>query len=36
VSAVGILTSSPENDDYTTYFIMVQPVLAKWGLRLLP
>ncbi|HTY26723.1 MAG TPA: S1 family peptidase [Mycobacterium sp.] len=36
VSAVGILTSSPENDDYTTYFIMVQPVLAQWGLRILP
>ena len=36
VSAVGILTSSPENDDYTTYFIMVQPVLARWGLRILP
>ena len=36
VSAVGILTSSPENDDYTTYFIMVQPLLAQWGLRILP
>jgi hypothetical protein len=36
VSAVGILTSSPENDDYTTYFMMVQPVLAQWGLRILP
>lgn len=35
-SAVGILTSSPENDDYTTYFIMVQPVLAQWGLHILP
>lgn len=36
VSAVGSLTSSPENDDYTTNFIMVQPVLALWGLHLLP
>lgn len=34
-SAVGILTSSPENDDYTTYFVMVQPVLARWGLHIL-
>ena len=36
VSAVGILTSSPENDDYTTYFILVHPLLAQWGLRILP
>lgn len=36
VDAVGILTSSPEGDDYTTYFIMVQPVLAQWGLTILP
>jgi hypothetical protein len=36
VSAVGILTSSPEGDDDTTYFILVQPLLAQWGLRILP
>ena len=36
VSAVGILTSSHENDDYTTYFILVHPLLAQWGLRILP
>ncbi len=36
VSAVGILSSSPEGDDYTTYFIAVQPVLAQWGLHILP
>ena len=36
VSAVGLLSSSPEGDDYTTYFIAVQPVLAQWGLQILP
>jgi hypothetical protein len=36
VSAVGILTSSPEDDDNTTYFIMVQPLVSRWGLRILP
>ncbi|WP_445169457.1 S1 family peptidase [Mycolicibacterium sp. Dal123E01] len=36
VSAVGILMSSPDGDDYTTYFTLVQPLLAKWGLRILP
>lgn len=36
VSAVGILTSSPEGDDNTTYFILVQPLLTQWGLRILP
>ena len=35
VSAVGILMSSPEGDDYTTYFVLVQPLLGKWGLRIL-
>ena len=35
VSAVGILMSSPDGDDYTTYFILVYPLLAKWGLRIL-
>jgi len=36
VSAVGILTSSPEGDDNTTYFILVHPLLSQWGLRILP
>ncbi|BBX06822.1 S1 family peptidase [Mycolicibacterium aichiense] len=36
VSAVGILMSSPDGDDYTTYFTLVQPLLAQWGLRILP
>jgi hypothetical protein len=36
VSAVGILMSSPEGDDNTTYFTLVQPLLGKWGLRILP
>lgn len=36
VSAVGILSGSPDGDDYTTYFILVAPVLGKWGLNLLP
>ncbi len=36
VSAVGLLMSSPDGDDYTTYFAMVQPVLGRWGLRVLP
>jgi phage baseplate assembly protein gpV len=33
-SAVGILTSSSD-DENTTYFIIVAPLLAKWHLRLL-
>jgi hypothetical protein len=36
VSAVGILMSSPEGDDNTTYFTLVQPLLGQWGLRILP
>ena len=36
VSAVGLLAGSPEGDDYTTYFTMVEPVLSQWGLRVLP
>jgi len=28
--------SSPEGDDYTTYFALVLPLLDKWGLRILP
>jgi hypothetical protein len=35
VSAVGILMTSPDGDDYTTYFIQVYPLLAKWGLKIL-
>lgn len=35
-SAVGILMSSPDGDDYTTYFTLVDPLLSKWGLRILP
>ncbi len=36
VSAVGLLMSSPDGDDYTTYFALIQPLLARWGLRVLP
>jgi len=36
VSAVGILMSSPRGDDCTTYFMLAQPILDKWGLRILP
>lgn len=36
VSAVGILTSGPDGDDHTTYFVVVQPLVSKWGLRVLP
>ncbi|EHB59111.1 hypothetical protein MycrhDRAFT_1547 [Mycolicibacterium rhodesiae JS60] len=35
VSAVGILMSSPDGDDYTTYFTLVQPLLGQWGLTIL-
>ena len=35
VSAVGILADSPDGDDYTTYFTPVQPLLGRWGLRIL-
>ncbi|MDD4865975.1 MAG: S1 family peptidase [Mycobacterium sp.] len=35
VSAVGLLKSSPDGDDYTTYFTLVEPVLGKWGLQIL-
>jgi len=35
VSAVGLLTSSPDGDDNTTYFMPVDPLLGKWGLRIL-
>jgi hypothetical protein len=36
VSAVGILMSSPDGDDNTTYFTLVHPLLGKWGIRILP
>ena len=36
VSAVGLLMSSPEGDDYTTYFALVNPPLGRWGLCILP
>ena len=36
VSAVGLLMSSPGGDDYTTYFALVNPLLGRWGLRVLP
>lgn len=36
VSAVGILMSSPDGDDYTTYFALVYPLLVQWGLHVLP
>lgn len=36
VSAVGLLMSSPDGDDYTTYFMLINPLLDKWGLRVLP
>ncbi|HEU0190536.1 MAG TPA: trypsin [Mycobacterium sp.] len=35
-SAVGILAGGPEGDDTKSYFIMVGPLLPRWGLRLLP
>jgi hypothetical protein len=36
VSAVGLLMSSPDGDDNTTYFALVSPVLGRWGLHILP
>jgi hypothetical protein len=36
VSAVGLLMSSPEGDDSTTYFALVNPLLGRWGLHVLP
>lgn len=36
VSAVGLLMSSPDGDDYTTYFALVNPPLGRWGLHVLP
>jgi hypothetical protein len=36
VSAVGLLMSSPEGDDHTSYFVLVSPLLGRWGLHVLP
>lgn len=36
VSAVGLLMSSPDGDDNTTDFVLVDPLLGRWGLRVLP
>jgi hypothetical protein len=36
ISAVGLLMSSPEGDDNTTYFAMIDPLLGRWGMRVLP
>lgn len=33
-SAVGILTGGPEDDDSNTDFVLVDPILRQWGLRL--
>lgn len=35
VSAVGILQGGPGGDDNTTDFVMVDPLLRQWGLRIL-
>lgn len=35
-SAVGLLMSSPDGDDNTTDFVLVDPLLGRWGLRVLP
>lgn len=34
-SAAGILMGGPEDDDSTTDFVMLDPVLRQWGLHLL-
>lgn len=34
-SAVGLLQGGPEDDDSTTDFVLVDPVLRQWGLHLL-
>lgn len=36
VSAVGLLSGSPDDNDNITYFVLVAPLLGKWGLSLLP
>ncbi|BBX20727.1 hypothetical protein MTER_01380 [Mycolicibacter terrae] len=35
VSAAGILMGGPEDDDNTTYFMMVEPLLREWRLQIL-
>jgi hypothetical protein len=35
VSAVGLLMSSPEDDDQTSYFAAIAPLLPQWGLTIL-
>ena len=35
VSAVGILMGGPDGDDYTTHFVLVDPLLRQWGLQIL-
>jgi hypothetical protein len=35
VSAVGLLMSSPDGDDNTTYFALVDPLLEQWGLTII-
>jgi hypothetical protein len=35
-SAVGILSGSYNGDENTTVFVLVQPLLDRWGLRVLP
>nr|WP_250149722.1 S1 family peptidase [Mycolicibacter acidiphilus] len=34
-SAVGLLASGPEDDETVTSFVLVEPVLTQWGLRIL-
>ena len=34
-SAVGILMGGPEDDDSITTFVMVDPLLRQWDLRVL-
>jgi hypothetical protein len=36
VSAVGVLAGSFNEDLNTTVYVLVQPLLGRWGLRLLP
>lgn len=36
VSAVGILEGELNGDENTTVYVLVQPLLGRWGLRILP
>jgi hypothetical protein len=36
VSAVGVLSGSLNDDLRTTVYVLLQPLLGRWGLRLLP